>query len=291
MANELANTKKQGIAGYLGNEAVRKNIMEVVGEKDAQRFISSVVSSVQTNPQLAECTNSSILSAALLGQSLNLPQSPQIGMFYLVPFKSKKGMEAQFQLSYRGMLQLAQRSGQYKAIHVTDVREGELVSYNPIEDKYEFNAETDINKREHLPIIGYYAYFVTVNGFKKEIYWTKEQLDAHGKKYSASYRNGYSSSLWKTNFDAMCRKTMLRTLISKWGIMSVEMEKAYAGDMSVIDENGNPVYVDNVPDAPHEAHDIYADAEPVTQSDVVETPAEDVTENLDEMPFADVKEV
>lgn len=255
MGNELVKSeKKQGIAGFLAQEAVKANVESVVGVKDSQRFISSVVSAVQTNPALAECTNQSILSAALLGHSLNLPQSPQIGMFYLVPFKNKTGTEATFQLSYRGMLQLAMRSGQYKAINVTDIREGEIASYNPIEDAYEFTPETDINKRISLPIIGYYAYFEMINGFKKGIYWSKEQIDKHAKKYSATYRKGYG--LWSTDFDAMAKKTMLRQLISKWGIMSVEMERAYVGDQAVIREDGTPDYIDNIPDEPEKAVDV-----------------------------------
>ena len=254
MANEVV-AKKEGIASFLAKEAVKANVESVVGVKDSQRFISSVVSAVQTNPSLAECTNASILSAALLGHSLNLPQSPQIGMFYLVPFKNKNGTEATFQLSYRGMLQLAMRSGQYKAINVTDIKQGELASYDPIEDSYEFTPETDFTKRQALPVIGYYAYFEMINGFKKGIYWSKEQIDAHAKKYSATYRKGFG--LWSTDFDAMAKKTMLRQLISKWGIMSVEMERAYVGDQAVIREDGTPDYIDNIPDEPERATDIF----------------------------------
>ena len=252
--NEVAVREKTSIASYLAKEAVKANVESVVGAKDSQRFISSVVSAVQTNPALSECTNASILSAALLGHSLNLPQSPQIGMFYLVPFKNKNGTEATFQLSYRGMLQLAMRSGQYKSINVTDIREGEVASYNPIEDEYEFTPELDMNKRMSLKIIGYYARFEMVNGFKKGIYWTIEQVEAHAKKYSATYRKGFG--LWSTDFDAMAKKTMLRQLISKWGIMSVEMERAYVGDQAVIREDGTPDYIDNVPDEPEKAVDV-----------------------------------
>lgn len=260
---EVANTepKKMGIAGFLAQEAVKANVESVVGQKDAQRFISSVVSAVQTNPELSKCTNSSILSAALLGQSLNLPQSPQLGMFYFVPYKNKNGaVEAQFQLSYKGLLNLAQRSGQYKKIHVTDIREGELKSYNPIEDTYEFEPETDITKRLALPIVGYYAYYELLNGYKETLYWSKEKMEAHAKKYSASYRNGWSSSIWTTDFDKMAYKTMLRQLISK-APMSVEMQKAYTGDQAVIRDDGTPDYIDNVPDEPEKAVDVYADVE------------------------------
>lgn len=266
---EVATTepKKMGIAGYLAQEAVKANVESVVGQKDAQRFISSVVSAVQTNPELAKCTNSSILSAALLGQSLNLPQSPQLGMFYFVPYKNKNGtVEAQFQLSYKGLLNLAQRSGQYKKIHVTDIREGELKSYNPIEDEYVFEPEMDIAKRLALPIIGYYAYYELLNGYKEKLYWSREKMEAHAKRYSASYRNGWSSSIWTTDFDKMAYKTMLRQLISK-APMSVEMQRAYTGDQAVIREDGTPEYIDNVADDPTPATDVFAtvDAVEVTE--------------------------
>ncbi len=259
--NEVAKTdnKKPGIAGFLAQEAVKANVESVVGVKDSQRFISAVVSAVQTNPTLAECTNASILSAALLGHSLNLPQSAQLGYFYLVPFKNKTGTEATFQISYKGLIQLAMRSGQYKNMNVTDIREGELVAYNPIEDTYEFKPETDFAKRSQLKVIGYYAFFEMINGFKKGIYWSNEQLEAHAKKFSATYRKGFG--LWSTDFDSMAKKTMLRQLISKWGIMSVEMERAYTGDQGVIREDGTVDYIDNVEDEPTPATDVYATVE------------------------------
>lgn len=280
MANEVQVSQKQGINTFLQSEAVKNNIMSVVGEKDSQRFISSVVSAVQTNPQLADCTNSSILSAALLGHSLKLPQSPQLQMFYLVPFNNKKKVkdangretettvkEAVFQLSYRGYLQLAMRSGQYHKINACEIREGELKSFNPITEEYVFEAITDYEKRKSLPVVGYYAYFEMTNGYRKELYWSKDQMDAHAKKYSASYRKGWSSSFWSSDFDAMALKTMLRQLISKWGMMSVDMETAYQNDMAIEDENGNPLYIDNVPDEPEKAVDVMAE---VVDSEIVE---------------------
>ena len=282
MTNEVQVQKKQGIASFLTSEKAKANIMNVVGEKEAQRFISSVVSSVQDNPALAECTNSSILSAALIGHSLKLPQSPQLQMFYLVPFNNKKKItdengrekevqvkEAAFMLSYRGYLQLAMRSGQYKHIHASEIREGELKSYNPITEEYVFSAVTDFEKRKELPVIGYYAYFEMTNGYKKELYWSKEQMEAHAKRYSQSYRKGWTSSYWSSDFDAMALKTMIRQLVSKWGMMSVDLETAYQNDMAVQDENGNPVYIDNVPDEPEKAVNVMAD-------NVVDSTAEEV---------------
>ena len=265
MANEVVSAeKKVPMIAYLGNEAVKANIVNAIGEKESQTFISSLVSAVTTNPELAKCTNSSLLSAALLGHSLRLPQSPQLGMFYFVPYKSKNGAtEAQFQISYKGLLNLAQRSGQYRKIHVTDIREGELKSYDPIEDTYEFEPVTDISKRLELPVVGYYAYYELLNGYRETLYWSREKMDAHAKKYSASYRNGWSSSIWKTDFDKMAFKTMLRQLISK-GPMSVEMSKAYTGDQAVLDENMQPHYVDNVADEPTHFDDVL-DAGSVTE--------------------------
>ena len=281
MANEVQIQKKQGINAFLQTEAVKNNIISVIGKEDSQRFISSVVSAVQTNPALAECTNSSILSAALLGHSLKLPQSPQLQMFYLVPFNNKKKVkdsngkevettvkEAGFQLSYRGYLQLAMRSGQYKKINACVIKEGELKSINPITEDYVFEPITDYEKRKALPVVGYYASFEMNNGYRKELYWSKEQMEEHAKRYSQSYRKGWSSSIWISDFDAMALKTMLRQLISKWGMMSVDMETAFQNDMAVQDENGNPVYVDNVPDEPEKAVDVMAD--------VVDTTAEEV---------------
>lgn len=278
MANEIQTVTKQGINTYLQSEAVKNNIVSVIGKEDSQRFISSVVSAVQTNPTLSECTNSSILSAALLGHSLKLPQSPQLQMFYLVPYNNKKKdangketvvKEAVFQLSYRGYLQLAMRSGQYRKINACDIREGELKSYNPITEEYVFEAITDYEKRKDLPVIGYFAYFEMTNGYRKELYWSKDQMEAHAKKYSMSYRKGWSSSFWTSDFDAMALKTMLRQLISKWGMMSVDMETAYQNDMAVQDENGNPVYIDNIPDEPEKAVDVMADVVDV-KAEVVE---------------------
>lgn len=277
MANQLAEVKQQSIATFLATDSVKENVAKIVGEKDTQRFISSLVSAVQTNPSLAECTNKSLLNAALLGQSLNLPQSPQLANFYFVPFKNTKAgvTEATFQLGWRGYIALAMRSGQYKKIHVTDIREGELKSYNPIEDEYEFTPITDMKKRLESPVIGYYAYFVLINGFKKTLYWSKEQMDEHAKIYSQSYRKGWDSSLWKSDFDKMAYKTMLRQLISKYGPMSVDMERAYVGDQSVIGDNGNVDYIDNVPDEPQKG------VNPFTEGGVIDVEEGDVI-NVDE---------
>ena len=166
--NSLANRQtKTGLAAYLTQDAVKKQINSIVGGKNGTRFISSIVSAVQTTPALQECTNPSILSAALLGEALNLSPSPQLGQFYMVPFDNKKKgcKEAQFQLGYKGYIQLAKRSGVYKKINVISIKEGELISYNPLEEELEVNLIEDDYERENTPTIGYYAMFEEVNGY------------------------------------------------------------------------------------------------------------------------------
>ena len=237
---------KPGLAVYLTNDAVKNQINKVVGGKDGQRFISAIISAVQTNPQLQECTNPSILSAALLGESLKLSPSPQLGQYYLVPYNDKeRGKVAQFQLGYKGYIQLAIRSGMYKKLNVLAIKEGELIRFDPLNEEIEVNLIDDEEKRENTPTIGYYAMFEYTNGFRKAIYWSKAKMEAHAMKYSAGYKARKGYTFWEKDFDAMAYKTMLRHLISRWGIMSIEMQQAYEGDMGVIDENGSVSYVDN----------------------------------------------
>ena len=244
LQNSLQNqTQNQGLSAYLTSDAVRKRINDVVGGKDGQRFISSIVSAVNANESLKKCTPQSIFSAALLGESLKLSPSPQLGQYYLVPFNSKEGKIAQFQLGYKGYIQLAIRSGQYKKLNVLAIKEGELVRFDPLTEEIEVNLIEDEEVREEAKTTGYYAMFEYTNGFRKAIYWSKKKMEAHAKKYSKSYCK--SSSVWQTNFDAMAYKTMLRQLISKWGIMSIDMVSALDADMAVINEDGTKNYVDN----------------------------------------------
>ena len=242
--------QRLGISAYLTKDAVKNQITQVVGGKDGARFISAIVSAVTTNPALQECTNQSILSGALLGESLKLSPSPQLGQYYLVPFKNKKLdiVEAQFQLGYKGYIQLAIRTGQYKKLNVLAIKEGELIRFDPLTEEIEVNLIEDEEQREKAPTIGYYAMFEYVNGFRKALYWSREKMEAHALKYSKSYQAKKGSTFWEKDFDSMAYKTMLRQLISKWGIMSVDMATALDADMAVIKEDGSKVYVDNDPE-------------------------------------------
>lgn len=238
--------QRLGISAYLTADAVKNQINQVVGGKDGQRFISAIVSAVNTNPALQECTNQSILSGALLGESLKLSPSPQLGQYYLVPFNDKnKGKVAQFQLGYKGYIQLAIRSGQYKKLNVLAIKEGELIRFDPLNEEIEVRLIEDEEEREQANTIGYYAMFEYTNGFRKAIYWSKRKMEAHALKYSKGYQAKKWYTFWEKDFDGMAYKTMLRQLISKWGIMSIDMASAIDSDMAVINEDGTKDYVDN----------------------------------------------
>lgn len=246
VTNTLTKSKKRlSMGAYLTSDAVKNQINEVVGGKNGQRFISAVVSAVNNNPMLQECTNQSILSAALLGEALKLSPSPQLGQYYMVPFNDKeKGKIAQFQLGYKGYIQLALRSGQYKKLNVLAIKEGELVRFDPLNEEIEVNLIEDDEKREAAPTAGYYAMFEYLNGFRKAIYWSKARMEAHALKYSKGYQAKKGYTFWERDFDGMAYKTMLRQLISKWGIMSIEMQMAFDSDMAVIREDGTKDYVE-----------------------------------------------
>ena len=257
--------------------AVAANIDQALGKDNRQRFITGVISAVNNNAALQECTNKSILSGALLGESLKLSPSPQLGHYYLVPFNDKEqGKVAQFQLGYKGYIQLAIRSGQYKKLNVLAVKEGELEYFDPLNEEIKINLMVDKwDEREEASTIGYYAMFELTNGFKKAIYWSKKQMMAHADKYSPAFSKNATqiktkygtykekvsfedyeagkydpkdswmySSFWYKNFDGMAYKTMLRQLISKWGIMSIDLQNAFENDMTFTDDQGKVNYPD-----------------------------------------------
>ena len=282
LQNSLTKSKQRlGFTAYLTQEAVKEQINKVVGGKNATRFISSIISAVQTNPQLQECTNSSILSAALQGEALKLPPSPQLGFFYMIPFKNKKKgcTEAQFQISAKGYKQLAMRSGQYLDIDVLYIHEGEYLGRDKYTGKQKFEFIEDDDERESRPIIGYLAYLEMLNGFRKQIYWTKTKMEKHADRYSQAFSleasrklaNGEIpqselwkySSYWYTSFDEMAEKTMIRQLLSKWGMLTTELAEAYDADMAVIHEDGTKDYVDteDIVDVPQPHEEPKADTD------------------------------
>lgn len=310
----VQRNQKATFSAFLTKDAVKNQINSIVGGKDGQRFISAIVSAVSVNPALQECDNSTILSGALLGESLKLSPSPQLGHYYLVPFNDKeRGKVATFQLGYKGYIQLAIRSGQYKKLNVMAIKEGELEYFDPLNEDIKINLMVDNwDAREEATTIGYYAFFELTNGFRKAIYWSKKQMMAHADKFSPAFskdattvkvkgveKNKVSfadfeagnydpkdawmySSFWYKNFDGMAYKTMLRQLISKWGIMSTEMQQAFSSDMTFENADGSRNYVETEEDVididPSEP--VQSEQEQQNESEQAAEPAQDVASAL-----------
>lgn len=259
-------TKSTGIKVFnnlINSDLMRTKIHQMVGATDSQEFITSITSAVNTNPALAECDPQTIISAALLGQSLHLKPSPQLGYFYMVPFNNrKKGTkEAQFQLGYKGLLQLAIRTSEYIDIDAIEIKEGEYKGRDKFTGRPKFEFVEDDDIRENLPVVGYMAYFEMKNGYIKRLYWSKTKMENHADTYSMAFdlekyhdlqegkipqsEQWKYSSFWYKNFDEMAKKTMLRQLLSKHGLLSTEMQKAVESDQAVITRDLQPEYVDN----------------------------------------------
>jgi recombination protein RecT len=292
-ASNGITAQKQKFSVAITTDAYKKLISNTLQDPArAQRFVASITSAVAVNPALQECTPPTIIAGALLGESLNLSPSPQLGQYYLVPFKCQlkdaqgnkmyvtdaagnkvkdangrwipiTESKAQFVLGYKGYIQLAIRSGQYQDIDVMDIREGEYLGKDPQTGKPRFQFIEDDDAREKLPVVGYMGYFEYLNGFRKVMYWSKEKMMAHADTYSPAFSaEAYKriqegqvadqdmwkySSFWYKNFDDMAKKTLLRQLISRWGIMSIEMQRGYVNDSGFVQVEGNGEFV-SVPD-------------------------------------------
>lgn len=234
---ETKPNQKPTVKSVMQNENVQKRFHEMLG-KNAAGFCANLAVMVSNSQALSKCEPMSVVSAAVISASLNLPLDPNLGFAAIVPY----GDKAQFQIMYKGLVQLAMRSGQYETIGVSEIYEGQLVSENPLTSDYVF----DFAAKKSDKVVGYAAYFRLINGFHKTIYWPVEQIDKHGKRFSQVYKRG--SGLWKDDFDSMARKTVLKNLLSKWGILSIEMQTAQKYDQSVvadITEDAEPIYIDN----------------------------------------------
>ena len=253
--------------------------------KRVRRFVAAITSAVSVNPALQECDVSTILSCALLGESLNLSPSPQLGQYFLVPFEDNKNKRkvATFILGYKGYIQLAIRSGQYKYINVIAIKKGELVNYNPLTEEIKVNLIQDEIEREAAETAGYYAYFEHLNGFIKTLYWSKSKMEQHAIRYSPGYKAKKGYTFWEKDFDSMAFKTMIRQLISKWGVMSIEMRDAFEKDDSIIRDNGVAEYIggEDIPETSGAMQDIadgiIVDAETgeIIESDIEPPPPSD----------------
>lgn len=229
----------QQVSAFLENDKVKEKFNNVLG-KNSSAFLSSVLTVLSQNELLAKASKESVYSAALMSATLNLPINQNLGFAYIVPFKG----QASFQLGYKGYLQLAQRSGQFKTISATPIYEGQIISKNPLTG-YEF----DFENRDSDKVIGYAAYFELLNGFNKTYYMSVEDITSHAKKYSQTFKKGFG--VWKDNFESMAQKTVLKLLLSKYAPLSVEMQKAVVSDGAVINDVDtlDVDYVDNTTDS------------------------------------------
>lgn len=221
---------------------VQERFREVLADK-APQFIASLANVVYTTPALKDCEPYSVIGAAIVAASLDLPVDKSIGFAHIVPyFDRKRGRQvAQFQLGYKGYIQLALRTGQYRTIHVTEVCAGEVRGVNRM------TGELTFGERTSKDVIGFLAYLKMLNGFEKHLYMTTEEVRKHAEKYSKNY--GSDKSIWKTNFDAMAKKTVLRGLLGKWGMLSIELRRAMEAEVPP-DENGHgPEWTESVVEA------------------------------------------
>lgn len=249
---------------FLAQPSINGYIKNMLGNRSGA-FITSLTQLATSSPQLRECDRNSLLSCALKATGMGLPFDPSLGKAYAVPYKSRDGYVAQFQLGYKGVVDLALRTGQYKHLNAMEVRQGEFKGRDDAGDPIIEWADED--EREKLPVIGYMAYFELVGGFKKRIYWTAEKVEKHAERYSQGYRYekahgasqstakaGNKSSPWVSNRDEMACKTVLKNLISKWGVMSIEYQNAIRYDQAVVTtdfETGEETieYIDNEPES------------------------------------------
>lgn len=219
-----------------GQRSIQERFEKLLGKK-AQGFISSVLQIVNSNNQLQQVDPQTVLNAAATAASLDLPVNQNLGFSWIVPYKG----QAQFQVGWRGFVQLALRSQQYKNINVTEVYENQFKSFNRLTEE----LDADFSIEGDGEVVGYAAYLKLRNGFEKTCYWTKEAVIKHAKKYSQSYSSKFSPWQDKDQFDAMAKKTVLKNTISKWGIMSIEMQTAQLADQSVVEDENTYRYIDN----------------------------------------------
>lgn len=244
-------------------------------------FVNNLTALVSNSAKLQRCDPQTLLFAGLKATALDLPLDPNLGFAYVIPYENRNEgkVQAQFQLGYRGFIQLAIRSGQFKTINVTEVKEGELVTFDLLTGETRFEAKPG---REQLPTIGYAAFFRLNNGFEKTLYMTREEVEAHAKKYSQTYGSNKDyiqrTSKWTTDFDAMAKKTVLKLLLSRFAPLSVEMQQAVTSDQGVLDKEGRVSYPDRSLAAEDVAVEVDAEVAEDTASEDIDFETGEVTE-------------
>lgn len=236
------------ISNHFANPKVSEFLTKQLGEKKGE-FVSNVIALTESDKSLQNCNPAELMKCAMNATALNLPLNKNLGYAYVIPY----GNKPQFQMGYKGFIQLAIRSGQYKTINTTEVREGEI-KRNKFTGHIDFIGENNTGK-----VLGYLAYIEMLNGFQQSLYMTVEQVKAHAQKYSKNFAK-YGTGLWKDEFDLMAKKTVLKLLLNRYGVLSTEMQKAVVADQS--DSNGQ--YIDNP------INRSVVDAEVIEQSEPIE---------------------
>lgn len=237
--NQVAVQQQNQIKEFFAAPSVTQKFKELLGTK-AQGFVTTVLQIAAGNEQLRSCLPKTIFTAAAVAATMDLPINPNLGFAYIVPYKG----QAQFQMGYKGFVQLAMRTGQYLRLNVIEVYENQFKSWNELTEE----LEADFSIAGNGQIVGYCSYFKLINGFEKTVYWTLRRVQEHAAKYSKNFTS--DKSIWKTDFTSMALKTVLKSNLSRWGILSVEMQKAIVADQAVVnDADGTDfTYVDSTSD-------------------------------------------
>ena len=267
------------LKSYMNSDAIKSRFEEVLKNR-APQFMSSIINLVNSDANLQKCEPMSIISSCMVAATLDLPIDKNLGYAWIVPYKNR----ATFQMGYKGYIQLALRTGKYHKINAIPVCHGEFQSWNPLTEE----LVIDFTKRKSDRVIGYAGYFELVNGFRKTVYWTTEQIEYHRQKFSKS---DYG---WGNDYDAMGLKTVIRNMLSKWGILSIEMQEAYSKDVSEPTEDGVGPIIDIAPvgesgdseQTENEPHDTSAGTEKIGAEVAVED-GPGVILDPDEDPFAE----
>lgn len=257
-------TTVQTLKGLLASPTLKKRFEEIL-DKRAPQFMTSIVNLYSSEKTLQKCDPMSVISSAMVAATLDLPIDKNLGYAWIVPY----GNHAQFQLGYKGYIQLALRTGQYRAINVIEVYEGQLKKWNPLTEELELDFEAKVSD----VVIGYAGFFELINGFRKTVYWTKEQIEAHRKRFSKSDFG------WKNDYDAMAKKTVLKAMLSKWGILSIEMQNAFNEDEKEVRE------VKDITNEVQEAEYIEAEAFEVSAEEEEQPKEEEKPSNFEQESF------
>lgn len=274
-STQVVDPSKLGFKALMSTPQMKKKFTDILHEK-SDSFMGSLMTLVGGDNYLSQAEPMTIIASALKAATMDLPIDKNLGYAYVVPFNryEKKGKnwithnEAQFILGYKGYIQLAQRSGQYKALNALAIYDGQLIDWNPLTEEFTFDYKARISDE----VIGYVGFFELLNGFKKTVYWTKQEIESHRIKNSKSKDKEKLSGAWVDNYDSMAIKTVLRNLLSKWGLLSVEMQTAITSDEKVfrVDENNDLIEETDLSDMEPLKQDL-KEAERVEESENIET--------------------